>query len=82
MPTPALATLALILSKFSLCFGAPSFVHHLLLVVGWLLTARSHHAVPEALVSGRLDWWPFHRFFSRARWSVDRLGITVANMLR
>jgi DDE superfamily endonuclease len=86
MPTPALATLARVLSRFSLHFGARSFFHHLVLVVGWLLSEPGRHSVAEALVSaalsGRLDWWPFHRFFSRAQWSVDRMGLTVAALLR
>lgn len=86
MPNPALATLSLILSRFSLHFGAPSFFRHLVLFVGWLLCEPGCHCVTEALVSaavsGSLDWWPFHRFFSRARWNIDRLGLGVAELLR
>jgi hypothetical protein len=86
MPNHALATFALVLSRFSFRFGAPSFFHHLVLVVGWLLCEPGRHCVTEALVSaalsGRLDWWPFHRFFSRAQWNTDRLGLSVAALLR
>lgn len=87
MPNPALATFARVLSTFSLSFGAVSFFHHLVLLVGWLLcNGPAGHCVTEALVaagvSGSLDGWPFHRFFSRARWTPDRLGLTVTGLLR
>jgi hypothetical protein len=86
MPNPPLATLALLLSRFSLHFGRRSFFHHLVLLTGWLLTESEPHAVTSALVAAKvsasLDWWPLHRFFSRARWDLDRLGLRIASLLR
>jgi SRSO17 transposase len=88
MPNPALATFALVLSSFRLCFTAPSFVHFVLLVVGWLCATASSpyvcvtNALVAAGVSGKLAWQRFHRFFNRAEWQPDRLGAVVLQLLQ
>ena len=62
------------------------FFHYIVLLVCWLLSnGPSGHRTTEALVaagvSGSLDGWPFHCFFSRAWWNLDRLGLAVAGLL-
>src|SRR5579862_689081 len=87
MPTSALATFAVVLSTFRSLFSLPSFVHFVILAVGWILAADPSPGgcVTEALiaarVSGRLPWQPFHRFLSRAVWYPDQLGQRLFGLL-
>jgi hypothetical protein len=87
MPASALATLAAVLSSFRPHFGAPSFLHFLVLAAGWLLALPTlpGGCVTDALVAARVShrrhWEAFHRFFSRARWAPDRLGQTLLDLL-
>lgn len=61
-------------------FTQPSFLRFVVLFAGWV-RCTSVHAVTEALVrsgvSGVRHHAAFHRFFSRARWSVDEVGRRV-----
>ena len=65
--------------------GAPSFANMMVIFAGWVLTP-GRHAVTEALVqtrvSGHRHHEAFHRFFSRARWTADRLGLAVFLAIR
>jgi hypothetical protein len=87
MPTSALATLATVLSSFRLHFTAPSFLHFVLLAAGWILAVqpspggRITSALVAADLARRRHWEAFHRFFSRALWSPDRLGHTLFRLL-
>lgn len=85
MPNAVLATFADVLSSCRLHFTKPTFFRFLLLSVGWILAGEPRRCVTEALVvtqvSGQLHWAAFHRFFSRATWSVDALGRTVLGLL-
>ena len=58
----------------------PSFRNMLVVAAGWLLT-RGRHAVTESLVQTRVSGVRsheiFHRFFSRASWSIDEMGKLV-----
>jgi hypothetical protein len=64
---------------------APSFANMLVIFAGWVLTP-GRHAITEALVqtrvSGHRHHETFHRFFSRASWSIDDLGRCVFLALR
>jgi hypothetical protein len=61
-------------------FTQPSFLRFVVLFAGWV-RCTGVHAVTEALVrsgvSGVHHHAAFHRFFSRARWSVDEVGRRV-----
>jgi hypothetical protein len=77
MTAPSLNTLLPILLLVSPAFTQPSFHRFLTLFSGWVRTSGVH-AVTESLVvagvSGTLHHAAFHRFFSRARWSLDEVG--------
>lgn len=77
MTAPSLNTLLSILLLVSPAFTRPSFCRFLTLFAGWVRTTGVH-AVTESLVvagvSGTLHHAAFHRFFSRARWSLDQVG--------
>jgi hypothetical protein len=77
MTAPSLNTLLPLLLFLRPVFTRPSFCRFLTLFAGWVGT-RGVHAVTESLVSagvsGVRHHAAFHRFFSRARWSIDQLG--------
>jgi hypothetical protein len=77
MPTPEFNSLLTLILLLRPAFTQPSFLRFLPLFAGWVLSSGTH-AVTESLVasgvSGRRHHAAFHRFFSRARWSVDELG--------
>jgi hypothetical protein len=77
MTAPWLNTLLSTLLIVSPAFTHPSFRRFLTLFAGWVGT-RGTHAVTESLVeagvSGTQHHAAFHRFFSRACWSVDAVG--------
>jgi hypothetical protein len=85
VPNAVLATFADVLSSCRRHFTTPTFFRFLLLAVGWILAGEPRRCVTEVLVvtqvSGQLHWAAFHRFFSRAVWSVDDLGKTVLGLL-
>ena len=66
-----------LLAAFASCFGAPSARTFELLVVGWVHCLGRRTITAVALASGgvgRRHVSVFHRFFSRAVWSLDDLG--------
>jgi hypothetical protein len=77
MTAPCLNTLLPLLLSLRPVFTHPSFCRFLTLFAGWVGT-RGVHAVTESLVSagvsGMRHHAAFHRFFSRARWSIDQIG--------
>ncbi len=77
MTAPSLNTLLPLLLSLGPVFTRPSFCRFLTLFAGWVST-RGVHAVTESLVSagvsGVRHHAAFHRFFSRARWSIDQIG--------
>lgn len=66
-----------LLSKFSIAFTKPTFQRAMLLFVGFVLTA-GRHTVTRALATvqclSRGYFGNYHRFFSRARWSLWKLA--------
>lgn len=77
MTAPSINTLLPLLLLLRPVFTQPSFCRFLTLFAGWVGT-RGVHAVTESLVSagvaGVRHHAAFHRFFSRARWSLDHVG--------
>src|ERR671934_2773847 len=73
-------TLALLLTAFGSCFQARSVVVFQWLVVGWILCQGRHTVTDIVLASGAVGERHisvFHRFFSRAAWTLDALGRVV-----
>src|SRR6478672_5576982 len=66
-----------LLAAFAGCFTAPSYRTFELLVVGWVHCLGRRTITAVALASGAVGWRHisvFHRFFSRAVWTLDDLG--------
>ena len=84
MPAPPFATLLSVLEAFRIILTKPSFANLLVIVCGWLQT-QGPHAITEALlvtgVAGRRHHEAFHRFFSRARWDPDQMGVWLFRRL-
>jgi hypothetical protein len=76
LPSPFVSLLA----AFEPCFSAPSYRTFSLLVAGWVHCLGRRTITAVAVASGgveRCHISVFHRFFSRARWSLDALGQVV-----
>ena len=71
------------LQPLAVCMTAPSFQHFVTLVCGWTF---AHRRTVTAMIQaadavGKRHHSIFHRFFAEARWSLDRLGLTVFDLL-
>jgi hypothetical protein len=69
-----------LLVAFEPCFTAPSYRTFSLLVAGWVHCQGRRTITGVAVASGGVDRCHisvFHRFFSRATWSLDALGRVV-----
>lgn len=78
MPFEVPTSLAPLLSLFRPCFTAPTFETFCALTVGLLTRVRGRTVTGMLVAAGLAGSWHHsraHRFFSRARWSVDRLGL-------
>src|SRR5215208_323987 len=76
LPSPMVGLLA----AFEPCFTAPSYRTFRLLVAGWIHCLGRRTVTAVAVASGGVDQHHisvFHRFFSRAQWSLDALGRVV-----
>jgi hypothetical protein len=82
--TAIVASFQRLLQEFSPCFTAPSFASFLTLMSGWLLNLRRHtitETVRAAGAVGLKDITSFHRFFSRACWVPDALGLVLVRLI-
>src|SRR2546422_9770731 len=73
-------TLAVLLAAFTPCFQARSVVVFQWLIVGWIQCQGRRALTEVALASGAVGERHisvFHRFFSRASWTLDALGRVV-----
>src|SRR5919108_1781319 len=73
-------TLAALLTAFAPCVQTRSVVVFEWLVVGWIVCQGRHTVTEVALASGAIGGRHisvFHRFFSRASWTLDALGHVV-----
>jgi len=74
------STMASLLVAFEPCFTAPSHRTFSLLVAGWIHCLGRRTITGVAVASGGVDQRHisvFHRFFSRATWSLDAVGQVV-----
>jgi DDE superfamily endonuclease len=76
-------TFAPLAAAFAPCFTAPTYRVFLCLVAGWAHCVGRHTVTAVALAAGVVGprcWWHisvFHRFFARARWQLDHVGLVV-----
>lgn len=73
-------TFRALLRAFQPCFTGPSYGNFQALVTGWLHCLGRRTVTAVALASGALSHRHisvFHRFFTRARWTLDALGQVV-----
>jgi hypothetical protein len=73
-------TLAVLLTAFSCCFQARSYLTFEWLLLGWVQCQGRRTVTEVALASGGIGQRHisvFHRFFSRASWTLDALGRVV-----
>ena len=77
-------SLAELVSLFAGCFTQPTFRTFRALLVGFIARV-GEHTITGCLVAGGVagDWHHSrgHRFFSRARWSPDRLGLALLDLI-
>lgn len=82
MPTKALAE---ILREFRFAFtSSPTFDNFVTLVVGWVL-CTGRHTISRVIQFGREAGGKHHsalyRFFSRAKWDTDALGLVLLRLV-
>jgi hypothetical protein len=73
-----------LLQSFSPCFTAPSFESFVTLMSGWVLNMRRHtvtETVSAACAVGTKHISSFHRFFSKARWTTDAVGLVLVHAI-
>src|SRR5215212_10235262 len=77
------STMVVLLAAFEPCFHAPSYRTFGWLVAGWIHCLGRRTITAVAVASGGVDQRHisvFHRFFSRATWSLDALGRVVFHL--
>ena len=75
---------ATLLQSFSGCFTEPSFDSFVTLMSGWVLNLRRHTVTETVRAAGAVGTKhisSFHRFFSKARWATDALGIVLVGAI-
>jgi DDE superfamily endonuclease len=78
------SSLASLLSLFRGCFTQPTFQTFCALTVGLVTRVRARTVTGMLAATGLAGRWHHsraHRFFSRARWSLDRLGLVVLKLV-
>jgi hypothetical protein len=81
---PVPASLMTLLTVFSPLFTAPSFRSFCALACGFLVQPGKRTVCGMLSGAGLSRLWPHdraHRFFARARWSADDLGLAVARLV-
>jgi hypothetical protein len=82
MPVTVPPSLLIVLEVLRPCFTQPSFVTMSTLVTG-ALSASGPRTVTgmwqAADLAGRVHWSRAHRFFSRAVWDLDQVGLALAH---
>jgi hypothetical protein len=74
----------LVLSPLQQCFTAPTFQTFVVLFCGFLTCVGDHTVTGMLMASGYSRSWSHHRahrFFSRARWCSDGMGLVVADLI-
>jgi hypothetical protein len=78
MPVSVPPSLLIVLEVLRPCFTAPSFATFSALVTGALSAsgARTITGMWQAAgLAGQMHWSRAHRFFSRAVWDLDQVGL-------
>jgi hypothetical protein len=73
-----------LLQEFSGCFTSPSMTSFVTLMAGWVLDLRRHtvtEVIRAAGAVGHKHISSYHRFFSRARWTTDEVGLKLAALI-
>lgn len=81
MPVTVPPSLLIVLQALRPCFTAPSFATLAALVTGALSGAGRRTVTgmwQAAGLAGSVHWSRAHRFFSRAVWDLDRVGLALA----
>lgn len=84
MPFELPSSLASLFSLFRPCFTRPSFQTFCVLAVGLLTRVRARTVTGMLVAAGLGGEWHHsraHRFFSRARWSCDRVGLVALRLV-
>jgi len=84
MDAAIVISFANILQAFAPCFTAPSMDTFTMLMTGWVLNLRRHTVTEVVRAAGAVGYKhisSFHRFFSRAKWSMDEVGFTLAELI-
>lgn len=72
-----------VLQVLAMRMSAPSFESFIVLITGWIFTAR--RTVTGMIVAAGAQRTKhhsaFHRFFANASWSLDALGLTVFSLI-
>jgi hypothetical protein len=83
MPMPLVSSFAEILLSLAPVFTQPSFVNFTTLVAGWVF-CMGRRTVTGLIVAagavGQRHFSSYHRFFSRAVWSLDSLGHIILEL--
>jgi hypothetical protein len=72
------------LAVFDRCFTSPTYRRFLTLLSGWLLCIGKHTVtgvIRAAGAVGKRHHSGYHRFFSRAVWCTDKVGLTLMRLL-
>lgn len=81
MPVTVPPSLLIVLDVLRPCFTAPSFTTFSALVTGALSASAARTVTgmwQAAGLAGRSHWSRAHRFFSRAVWDLDQVGLALA----
>jgi hypothetical protein len=72
-----------LVQPLSWAMTAPSFQNFLIILTGWIFTPRRTITgmLVAAGVAGNRHHAAFHRLFSKARWSLDQLGLVVFRLI-
>ncbi|MCH7595426.1 MAG: transposase [Planctomycetes bacterium] len=72
------------IQQFASCFTKPSFQTFRVIVAGWLL-GGGRRTVTHVLLAGdglKIKTFScYHRFFSKARWTIDSMGRVIVSMV-
>jgi hypothetical protein len=82
--TPIVASFVTLLQELSGCFTSPSMKSFVTLMAGWVLDLRRHTVTEIVRAAGAVGCKhisSYHRFFSRARWTTDEVGLALAALV-
>lgn len=82
--TLIVASFCRLLQAFAPCFTAPSFRTFLTVMCGWSLTLSRHTVTGVVRAANAVGWKhisSFHRFFAKARWSLDGVSLVLVRLL-